>query len=65
MVNLGNDWDIILSEEFKKEYYLKIREFLKSEYRSRVVFPPMFDIFNALKYTSYKDTRVIQLLPHR
>ncbi|MBE6664342.1 MAG: uracil-DNA glycosylase [Ruminococcaceae bacterium] len=61
MVNLGNDWDSILGEEFEKEYYLKIREFLKSEYRSRVIFPPMFDIFNALKYTSYKDTRVVIL----
>lgn len=61
MVNLGNDWDSILGEEFEKEYYLKIREFLKAEYRSRVIFPPMFDIFNALKYTSYKDTRVVIL----
>ena len=61
MVKLGNDWDEILSEEFKKEYYLKIRQFLKSEYSSFVIFPPMFDIFNALKYTSYKDTRVVIL----
>ncbi len=61
MVNLGNDWDSILGDEFKKDYYLKIREFLKVEYRSQVIFPPMFDIFNALKYTSYKDTRVVIL----
>ena len=46
MVNLGNDWDNILSDEFKKDYYLKIREILKSEYRTQVIFPPMFDIFN-------------------
>lgn len=61
MVKLGNDWDDILSEEFKKDYYLKIREFLKGEYSSRVIFPPMFDIFNALKYTSYESTRVVIL----
>ncbi|MBQ3040359.1 MAG: uracil-DNA glycosylase [Clostridia bacterium] len=61
MVNLGNDWDNILSDEFKKDYYLKIREILKSEYRTQVIFPPMFDIFNALKYTSYKDTKVVIL----
>lgn len=61
MVHLGNDWDEILKAEFQKEYYLKIREFLKSEYFSRVIFPPMNDIFNALKYTSYKDAKVVIL----
>ena len=61
MVQLGNDWDEILKGEFSKEYYLKIREFLKVEYRTRVIYPPMFDIFNALKYTSYENTRVVIL----
>ena len=61
MVQLGNDWDKILCEEFKKEYYLKIREFLKAEYKTHVIYPPMFDIFNALKYTSYENTRVVIL----
>ena len=61
MVQLGNDWDEILKGEFSKEYYLKIREFLKVEYKTRVIYPPMFDIFNALKYTSYENTRVVIL----
>ncbi len=61
MIALGNDWDKILEEEFKKEYYLKIREFLKSEYSQRTIFPSMYDIFNALKYTSYGNTKVVIL----
>ena len=61
MVNIGNDWDQVLVDEFKKEYYLKLREFLKSEYRSQQVFPDMYDIFNALKYTSYEGTKVLIL----
>lgn len=61
MVHLDNDWDEILKDEFKKEYYLKLREFLKVEYRSREIFPNMYDIFNALKLTSYKDTKVLIL----
>ena len=61
MVNLGNDWDALLKEEFKKEYYLQLREFLKTEYFTRTVYPPMNDIFNALKYTSYSNTRVVIL----
>lgn len=61
MVNIGNDWDALLKEEFEKEYYLQLREFLKTEYFTRTVYPPMHDIFNALKYTSYSNTRVVIL----
>ena len=61
MVNLGNDWDTILADEFKKEYYLKIREFLKREYFGTTVFPPMHDIFNALRYTPFEKTKVVIL----
>ena len=35
MVNIGNEWDALLVDEFKKEYYLRLREFLKAEYGSR------------------------------
>ena len=49
------------NEEFKKEYYLKLREFLKIEYANYRIFPSMYDIFNALKYTDYKDVKVVIL----
>ena len=45
MVSIGNDWDDILKDEFKKEYYLKLREFLKSEYSSHLMNPDMYDSF--------------------
>lgn len=61
MVHIGNDWDSLLSNEFEKDYYLSLREFLKTEYFSRKIYPPMHDIFNALKYTTYKDARVVIL----
>lgn len=61
MVHLGNDWDEILKGEFDKEYYKSIRNFLKREYFTFTVFPPMNDIFNALKYTPYSNTRVVIL----
>ena len=59
MVKLGNSWDALLADEFKKEYYLKLREFLKAEYSSRVIYPGMYDIFNALKYTAYEDVKAV------
>jgi uracil-DNA glycosylase len=61
MINLGNDWDKILKDEFQKDYYLKLREFLKTEYRTHKIHPDMYDIFNALKWTSYADTKVVIL----
>ena len=61
MVHIGNDWDKLLAPEFDKEYYLTLREFLKAEYFSKRIYPPMNDIFNALKYTSYENARVVIL----
>lgn len=61
MVNFGNDWDEVLAGEFEKDYYLKLRSFLKSEYSAHTVYPDMYDIFNALKLTPYKNVRAVIL----
>ncbi len=61
LVRIGNDWDGLLLPEFESEYYLTLREFLKEEYRTKRVYPDMNDIFNALRYTSYADARVVIL----
>ena len=61
MVNIGNEWDALLADEFKKDYYLQLRQFLISEYNSRTIYPPMNDIFNALRYTSYGDVKAVIL----
>lgn len=59
MVKLGNDWDGILADEWEKPYYKQLHSFLKSEYSSQRIYPDMYDIFNALKYTSFADTKVV------
>ena len=59
MVELHNEWDDILKDEFAKDYYLKIRKFLANEYRNRTVYPDMYDIFNALKYTSFSEVKAV------
>ena len=58
---LKNDWKNYLNTEFEKDYYLKLREFLKNEYNSKVIYPNMYDLFNALHFTSYEDTKVVIL----
>ena len=61
MVMIGNDWDELLKDEFKKRYYIILREFLKNEYKSYKIFPDMNDIFNALKLTAFHDVKAVIL----
>lgn len=61
MVHIGNDWDKILADEWQKPYYRKLHDFLKVEYKTHRIFPDMYDIFNALKYTSFSDTKVVMI----
>ena len=61
MISFENDWDNLLCDEFKKEYYQNLREFLKNEYRTARIYPPMHDIYNALRYTSREETKVVIL----
>ena len=59
MVNIGNDWDELLSGEFQSDYYKRLRAFLKQEYARHTIHPDMYDIFNALKLTSYAGTKIV------
>ena len=61
MVRLDNDWDELLESEFKSDYYQRLRQFLKKEYSTKVIYPDMYKIFEALRLTSYADTRVVIL----
>ncbi len=56
-----NDWQELLSDEFEKEYYRKMRAYLIDEYNRNTVYPNMHDIFNALHFTAYRDVKVVIL----
>ncbi|NLL47255.1 MAG: uracil-DNA glycosylase [Firmicutes bacterium] len=60
-VVLGNDWDELLAPEFDCEYYQNLRRFLIEEYRNHTVYPDMYEIFTALKRSSYAKTKVVLL----
>ena len=61
MVHFDNDWDEILKGEFDKQYYQVLRGFLKHEYANEIIYPSMYDIFNAFKATPYSDVKVVIL----
>ena len=58
---IGNDWDNVLKEEYKKDYFLKIKDTVRNEYKNKTIFPPANRVFYAFRETSYKDTKVVIL----
>lgn len=58
---IRNDWDDVLNEEFDKQYYKDLRAFLDDEYSKNTIYPIPQDIYNALRLTSYKDTKIVIL----
>ena len=58
---IGNDWDLHLKDEFEKEYFLKIKEFIDREYASKTIYPPYDEIFNAFRLTPLSNVKVVIL----
>lgn len=56
-----NDWAQLLDDELNEPYYQELRKFLIDEYSTKKIFPNMYDIFNALHFTSYAATKVVIL----
>ncbi len=61
MIKITEEWDEILKDEFASPSYLKLREFLKTEYSSHVVYPSMYDIFNSMKKTAFGEIKAVIL----
>lgn len=57
----GNDWDEVLYEEIRKPYFIDLMGWLDQEYREFIVYPPRDLLFQALKLTSYQETKVVIL----
>ena len=58
---LGAGWDAALASEFKKPYYKQLYTIIKSEYETRVVYPPSEEIFTAFSLTDLDDVKVLIL----
>ena len=58
---INKKWDIILQDEFKKEYFKELAKFVKNEYKNKICYPKYENIFNALRYTDYDEVKVVIL----
>ena len=59
MPPITNDWANALKDEYKKEYYKKLFDFVGQEYARTTVYPPGDDIFNAFHLTPLSEVKVV------
>ena len=58
-VKIEASWKQVLSNEFEKDYFIKLTEFVKNEYATKTIYPPKSQIFSAFDYTSFDDVKVV------
>ncbi len=58
---IGNDWDLILKDEYTKPYFKKLLTDVSSEYKKDICYPEKKNIFRALRLTPYNDVKVVIL----
>ena len=56
---IGNDWDQLLSVVWHSPGFQKLYKMIMAEYAKKTIYPPKDYIFNALKLTSYENTKVV------
>ena len=56
---IGNDWDEVLKEEFQKDYFQNLMEFVEEEYNNHQIFPAKENIFHALQATPYHKVKAV------
>ena len=60
-VQIEASWKDILSEEFRKDYFLKLVAFIKNEYKTKNIYPPGHMIFNAFNHCSFHKVKAVIL----
>lgn len=60
-VVINKNWDKILEDEMKKDYFKNLGIFVKNEYKHKKIFPPYKNIFDALRFTDYNEVKVVIL----
>lgn len=60
-VTIEESWKRVLGSEFEKEYFKTLRDFIHSEYRSKTIYPPAKQIFNAFDSCPFESVKVVIL----
>jgi len=58
-IQIEQSWKDLLSDQFQKEYFIKLTDFLDEEYKQQTIFPKRDDIFRALNETPYDNVKAV------
>jgi len=58
-VTIDTSWKSVLEDEFEKEYFLRLAEFIRDEYKTKTVYPPAGLIFNAFNLCPFQGVKVV------
>jgi len=58
-VKIETSWKEVLKEEFEKDYFIKLTEFVRNEFKTKLVFPPAPQIFNAFNHCPFDKVKVV------
>ena len=58
-VKIDASWKSKLNEEFKKDYFIRLAEFVKEEYGIKPIYPPGSLIFNAFNFCPFHNVKAV------
>jgi uracil-DNA glycosylase len=58
-VRIEESWKAMLKDEFDKEYFVRLTEFVREEYQSNTIYPPASLIFNAFNLCPFERTKAV------
>ncbi len=60
-VKIEHSWYEVLKEEFEKEYFINLANFLRNEYKTKTIYPKGKNIFNAFNLCPFYKLKVVIL----
>ena len=60
-VKIEESWKLVLAEEFEKNYFKELTDFVRSEYKNQKIYPPAKLIFNAFDQCPFDELKVVIL----
>jgi uracil-DNA glycosylase len=58
-VKIEPSWKSALQSEFDKDYFVKLTDFVRNEYKTKLTFPPSSLIFNAFDQCPFDKVKVV------
>ncbi|MCF0214690.1 MAG: uracil-DNA glycosylase [Muribaculaceae bacterium] len=60
-VTIEQSWKSLLADEFNKDYFVRLTDFVRAEYHRTKIFPPAGKIFAAFNHTPVQNVKVVIL----